>query len=221
MATGQFVEHTYDQPGLYTAVVTAITPFGTLTAETAVAINVSSEIDPETGGTLIFFAPAGWGIDVQVPPNAVEERIGLTFLPLNRDEIEVPPPPKPSTYFFDLDPVIFPSTIFLPYITDGSIESGPPTAGNQVPASSATGQATFTTNDTFPFLLPITVTVIYTDDQIPGLDEETLILSYWDGTQWLDAITTCDDPAPYDRDPANNRITLQICHLTRFGLSGN
>jgi hypothetical protein len=218
MATGQFVEHTYEQPGVYTAVVVATTPFGALTAETTAIINVSSEIDPDEGGTLDFRSPMGWGLNVQVPPNAVERRIGLAFVPLNRDEIKEPLPPNPSTYFFDLDPVLSSTHIFLPYISNGT-DSDSQTIHSPAPTGSS--QPRLTGQDSFPFQLPITITIIYTDDQIRGLDEERLILTYWDGNKWVDAITTCDDPADYIRDLENKRFILQICHLSRFGMVGN
>lgn len=221
--TGQFVEHTYEIPGLYTAVVTAISPFGTLTAETAVTINVTGDIDPEQGGTLDYLSPTGWGINVIVPPNAVDRRIGLSYVPLNRADLEQPLPPNPSTYFFDLDAVLGQTNIYLPYISnttspDSQLLTSPALFDNSRPLASIA-----TASNRFDFQRPITVTIIYTDDQIPGLDEEDLILVYWDVNigAWVDAITTCDDPGDYDRDPANNRVTLQICHLTRFGLSGN
>jgi hypothetical protein len=214
--TGQFVEHTYEIPGLYTAVVTAISPIGTLTAETAVTINVIGDIDPEQGGTLDYLSPTGWGINVIVPPNAVDRRTGLSYVPLNRAELEQPPPPNPSTYFFDLDPVLGQTNIYLPYISNG-------TNPDAQLLNSPSLEPMAISQGRFDFLRPITVTIVYTDDQIPGLDEEDLILVYWDVNigAWVDAITTCDDPGDYIRDPANNRVTLQICHLTRFGLSGN
>lgn len=217
--TGQFVEHTYDQPGLYTAVVTAISPFGTLMAETAVTINVTGDINPETGGTLDFISSMGWGINVTVPPNAVDRRIGLSFVPLDPNEIEEPLPPNASTYFFDIDPILDYS-IYLPYISNGDDVY----SGSQLHSGSTTTiRSMAISQDRFDFLLPITVSVTYTDDQIPGLDEEELILVYWDAATgtWLDAATTCDDPAPYVRDPDNNQITLQICHLSRFSMVGD
>ena len=217
--TGQFVEHTYAMPGLYTAVVTAISPFDTLTAETAVTINVTGDINPETGGTLDFISSMGWGINVTVPPNAVDRRIGLSFVPLDPNEIGEPLPPNASTYFFDIDPILDYS-IYLPYISN----SANGYSGSQLLSGSTTTiRPMAISQDRFDFLLPITVSVTYTDNQIPGLDEENLILAYWDGNigAWVDAITTCDDPGDYVRDPDNNRIILQICHLSRFAMVGD
>jgi hypothetical protein len=213
--SGQFVEHTYAQPGVYTATVYAYNPFNSLSADTTVVVNVNSVIDPDTGGSLGYISPAGWGITVTVPGGAVEQPVGLAFIPLNPDEIGEPLPLNPSRYFFDLDPVELPSTLlFLPYINGGGGDHDDD-GGDALP-----GQITAVA-DTFPFLRPISLTLTYIDSQIPGLDENTLILTYWDGSQWLDAATTCPNPFPYVRDPANNQITLQICHLSRFGMVGN
>lgn len=212
-ASGQFVQHTYALPGVYTALVYASGPFNTLSATTTVVVNVRSVIDPETGGVLEFFAPTGWGISVQVPGAAVAEPVGLVFIPLDPNEIEEPLPPNASTYFFDLNAVDPPLNIlYLPLIVGGAAGGGPLVAAQPDPLAN---------DDTFPFLLPVTVTLTYTDNQIPGLNEESLILSYWDGSAWVDAATSCPDPFPYVRDPATNQITLKICHLSRFGMVGN
>ena len=70
----------------------------------------------------------------------------------------------------------------------------------------------------FAFLEPVTMTINYADADINWLKEETLLLYYWDGSQWLDAATTCDPTSSYTRDLAANLISLEVCHLTPFGL---
>ncbi len=215
---GAVVSHTYALPGLYTAVVTAFNPVSSLTTTTPVIINVSSIIDPTNGGTLNFISPSGWGITVTVPPGAVEERVGLAFTPLDPTQIEQPLPPNPSTYFFDLDPVSL-SKVFLPIIINANTIEGQHSSLGALPAR-PTPQAVIGGDEPFPFLLPITVGITYTDTQIPGLDEDDLILTYWDGSTWVDAATTCPNPEPYIRDPQNNFFSLEVCHLSRFGMSG-
>lgn len=217
---GAVVSHTYALPGLYTAVVTAFNPTSSLTATTSVIINVSSIIDPTNGGTLSYISPTGWGINVNVPPGAVEEPVGLAFTPLDPTQIEQPLPPNPSTYFFDLDPVSLPpNTLFLPIIINANTTQGHSSSLSALLAR-ATPQAVAGGEEPFPFLVPITVGITYTDAQIPGLNEEELILTYWNGNTWVDAATTCPDPEPYIRDPQNNFFSLQVCHLSRFGMSG-
>jgi hypothetical protein len=70
----------------------------------------------------------------------------------------------------------------------------------------------------FTFLKPVTVTINYADPDVAGLQEDTLLLFYWDGNQWLDAATTCTPNSTYLRDLDANRISLPICHLSSFGL---
>jgi hypothetical protein len=62
-----------------------------------------------------------------------------------------------------------------------------------------------------------TFTVHYTDTDVAGLDEDSLVLERWneDTTAWEDA--AC---GPYDRHPDENWLAVPVCHLSRFGLFG-
>ncbi|MCC9075204.1 SMP-30/gluconolactonase/LRE family protein [Litorilinea aerophila] len=64
---------------------------------------------------------------------------------------------------------------------------------------------------------PIQVTIDYTDAEVFGLDEELLVLLRWDPDtlSWTDA--AC---GPYNRQPAQNRLSVPVCHLSLFGLFG-
>jgi len=67
----------------------------------------------------------------------------------------------------------------------------------------------------FTFQNPIVVTLTYTDNDIAGLDEDSLELHYYDTaiSSWKsDGITVVS------RNPAANQIVLSIVHLTPFGL---
>ena len=74
----------------------------------------------------------------------------------------------------------------------------------------------------YSFLRPIAITVNYTDDEVAGLDENTLRLYYWDETSssWVDVINTCSPPGNYLRYPGYNQLTVSICHLSEIGLFG-
>ena len=63
----------------------------------------------------------------------------------------------------------------------------------------------------------ITVTLQYTDSDVTGLDETSLLLEYWNEATgaWTEA--AC---GAYKRDPDDNRLTVPICHLSRFALFG-
>lgn len=65
----------------------------------------------------------------------------------------------------------------------------------------------------FTFSGSVTVTLHYSDADVAGLDEDSLVLEYWNGSAWVDA--ACGD---YDRHPGENWLAVPICHLSRFAL---
>lgn len=72
----------------------------------------------------------------------------------------------------------------------------------------------------FQLAAPISVTIVYSDSLVTGLNEESLTLNYWDeGTgTWEDGAATCDPISIYTRVPAENRLSVPICHLSQFAL---
>jgi hypothetical protein len=50
---------------------------------------------------------------------------------------------------------------------------------------------------------------------VTGLDEMALSLSWWQGSQWDEA--TC---SLYVRWTDQNRLSVPVCHLSRFALFG-
>jgi hypothetical protein len=67
----------------------------------------------------------------------------------------------------------------------------------------------------FTFEDPITITIHYTDADIAGLDEGTLVLRYWNGTAWsTDGITLIE------RNIAQNYAVFEVAHLSKFALFG-
>jgi len=62
---------------------------------------------------------------------------------------------------------------------------------------------------------PLTLTINYTDGELGGISESSLELRYWNGSVWAtDGITIIE------HDTANNRLVIQIEHLTEFALLG-
>jgi hypothetical protein len=74
--------------------------------------------------------------------------------------------------------------------------------------------------DNFLFNAPIEVVIEYTDDDVDVLNEDELILPFWDGQAWVDAATSCDPVSIYNREPERNTFTVSICHLTEFSMFG-
>ncbi len=65
----------------------------------------------------------------------------------------------------------------------------------------------------FDFETGITITLHYTDDQIAGLDEATLALTYWDGALW-----TTDGITQVGQNLEANTVSFWVTHLTAFTL---
>lgn len=67
----------------------------------------------------------------------------------------------------------------------------------------------------FTFAKPVVLVITYRDEDVAGLDESKLTLRYWDeaASAWSgDGITVVE------RSPEQNRITVEITHLTLFAL---
>jgi Leucine-rich repeat (LRR) protein len=77
--------------------------------------------------------------------------------------------------------------------------------------------------DTFSFTKPATITIHYTEQDIQGLFENSLLLYYWDTSSntWKDASTTCTPNSDYQRDTLNHIISVNVCHFTNFVLLEN
>jgi len=88
----------------------------------------------------------------------------------------------------------------------------PPTGsfmiGNYVYNFTATSGGTAVTS----FVNPVTLTFVYTDSQVTGLDEASLKIYYWSGTAWVALTTTVDS--------ISNTLTVQVTHFTSFAIFG-
>lgn len=67
------------------------------------------------------------------------------------------------------------------------------------------------------FLQPMTVILDYTDADVLGMDENRLALLRWEPatSTWVDA--AC---GAYNRQPAQNRLSVPLCHLSQYGMFG-
>jgi len=67
----------------------------------------------------------------------------------------------------------------------------------------------------FSFQEPVTAELHYSNADVGRVTEPSLELDTWTGGAWQDA--AC---GPYDRQAANNWLSLPICHLSEFALIG-
>ena len=78
--------------------------------------------------------------------------------------------------------------------------------------------------DDFAFANPVYITITYTNAEVGLIDEDDLMLYFRDTDQnrWRPVTETCDDDVdePILRDPANNQLSVAVCHLTQFALFG-
>ena len=65
------------------------------------------------------------------------------------------------------------------------------------------------------FVNPVTITLRYSDENLAGLDENTLVLEFWNGSVWDSSGIVI-----LERDPLKNRIVVTIDHMTEFALFG-
>ena len=67
---------------------------------------------------------------------------------------------------------------------------------------------------------PVTVTIEYAGATISQLDEATFALYTKIDGIWTDAASTCEPSSQYLRYPAEDRLTVEICHFSEFALLG-
>ncbi|MGB0383473.1 MAG: VWA domain-containing protein [Ardenticatenaceae bacterium] len=83
----------------------------------------------------------------------------------------------------------------------------------QLHATDANGNTITNFNQKF------TIRIEYNDQDLleMGIAEESLSLFFWDGSQWVDLMTSC---AQCSLDMQNNVLTIALDHLTEFALLG-
>jgi hypothetical protein len=187
----------------------------------------STLIDPLLGGTLIYTDTQGSPTIINVPGGAVLDPTYLQFTPLISPTHPLSGTAGPAElqfagHYFDLDATPLDFATYLPVILNAAgssaitVHSDSGNSLSEMTFSSPAGAG-------FPFLVPVSITIYYSDEDVAHLtDESSLLLYYWDEAtgQWLDAATTCFPALPYIRDLAQNRLEAHICHLTEFGMVG-
>lgn len=94
-------------------------------------------------------------------------------------------------------------------VASRAVPSGKSIVGSFAYSFTATADGTPVAN----FSEHIALTFTYTDAQITGLNEDTLKIYYWDGSQWLGLETTVDK--------TNNQVSASTNHFTYFVIMGS
>ena len=139
---------------------------------------------PWAGGKTTLTNPDGTSVTIIVRANAVTTNTTFKITPVNASTL----------------------------LQAGSISSFPSgllMIGNQVYQITATdAKGNFVTN----FSKPITLIFTYTDNQIAGLDENTLKVYRWDGTKWVSLPSTVN--------ATTNTITATTTNFSYFAIAG-
>jgi hypothetical protein len=216
VASGQMVEHVYTVPGYYTAIVTGTSLTDQMVATTAVTISQSSIVDPQNGGSLEFVnEETGFGTKMELPPGAVTGTVKISYTPL----ITIPqrPPDNSLGYYFDLDADPLDQKVFLPLI----VKDGSSSTTNGVETAVANSPVEISAAQSYEFAVPVTVTIVYSDTGLTEAQEKSLKLLYWNDQSsiWVDIAVECGLEDTYMYYPEENYYTVQVCHLTRFGVA--
>jgi hypothetical protein len=173
----------------------------------------TARIDPLTGGTLVYTDTQGLTTTIQAPAGAVSACTDLVYTPLLAPTQPLPPGDQYAHHAFLLYayPCIDLHHVYLPLV----VRNGTPAAHVRPPSPPGLAQ------DDPVFQVPVTMTIHYSDADVAGIDENTLRVVYWTGFIWADMVNTCLPPAPYIRDPGNNAISLEFCHMSQGALVGN
>lgn len=94
----------------------------------------------------------------------------------------------------------------------GTIMIGAPSPSGRTPVSTFSLTATVNGEPVTQFSGNVTITITYTDAQIAGLDESSLKVYRWNGTQWVALPTTIN--------AATNTLTATTTSFSNFALMG-
>lgn len=177
---------------------------------------IATYVPTDTPSSLVYTDTQGLSTAIEVPAGAVTDAVWLELTPVL----------GPLGYLFNLGSQGVLDSACSPDVCTrkGSVEAATELVGFTYAGRAFDLEAyrDGTLLSGFVFSLPVTVTLHYSDADVTNLDEDTLILAYWnvESSQWDDAISTCTPPLAYDRHPDVNRVAVPICHLTRFALFG-
>jgi len=69
-------------------------------------------------------------------------------------------------------------------------------------------------------LLPVLPVQAQETPTTPAEAQAYISVNSLGGAVWADAATTCTPASTYNRQPATNQLTVDICHLTPYALMG-
>lgn len=67
---------------------------------------------------------------------------------------------------------------------------------------------------------PFTMIINYDERDIWSIKENTLMMYYWDSSQWITATQTCSPTSSFTHNAPGNQVIVQVCDLARYALMG-
>ncbi len=169
--------------------------------------------EADQANSAIFADPLGLTTTVEIPAGAILNDMQFLYTPLDE-------PGEGFTrtfgyggraFVFSPGDLVLPGAkpVYLPLIKS----AGPALGALAAPARP----------QSYIFQQPILVTLDYLEEDLDGLAESDLLLFYFDEQmkQWLDVAESCRPVSTYARDLEANRLSIEICHLSRFGMGGH
>ena len=222
--------HVYSPAGIYQVRVQAYNDIDKVSASKYIRVRAFKPLVPGVGGTLSTDITGTQRIEMKVPGAAIGENVTLRVTPIEDGCGGIDAPANSLGLCFDIDVTsddgdavrttadrlshaTTSSCIYLPFMTSNGTSNG--TGG-----TAATSAACSSLGDTvYQFLTGVTITMQYDDSLIPNrVAEEDLIFRYYSPSAgaWRDGASTCTPASKYVRDTANNTISVQICHQSRW-----
>jgi hypothetical protein len=174
-------------------------------------------IDPATGGTLVFTDTQGYSTTVEVAPGAVTRTAILVFTPVITPGYPLSPGMQFAGHAFDLEAYCI-SRLYLPLVLRN--QSASAAAAADGPALAGTSSASSFAPCSLALQIPVTITVYYNDQDVQGIDEDSLRLDRWMGTYWEDDANTCIPASTYVTDTVGNMLQVPVCSLSRHSMRG-
>ena len=162
-------------------------------------ITISTPAPPGGGGTpSVQTMPTTYNGQV-IATASLGGKTTLTRADGTKITVEVPAGAVPSD-----------TVITITEAATGTIVIGSPTPAGQTIISGFNITATSGGNPVTSFSIAVTITITYTDAQVAGIDESTLKLYRWDGTQWVALTCTINT--------ATNTITATTTSFSKFAV---
>jgi hypothetical protein len=183
---------------------------------------IAVTVGPDMGDTITYTDTQGLTTTVEIPPGAVVETVTIAYTPLITPGYPLSSGWEFAGHAFDLDAYCTPLRVYLPLVMRNHHSIGAMAAASESATSGSCSTAEIP--DSVPcdiaFQKRVTITIFYSDQDVQGIDKDTLHLDRWTGTGWQDVADTCSPPSTYVTDTVGNMLQVPVCSLSRHSMRG-